>query len=251
MDKYSNVHVIHLSFNNGAEGFQIPINPEAIEVRQSGNGKTYDIVGKGNNAIPGENDAVGEINVIKSPGLMEISFKSYFPANDSPLVPKGVELEEPMVYTNMIRSWMHAKHPIRFIYVGRYDMVTRDADGKAVQDINIPASIERFEWKEVGGAPGDIEYSITLKEYRFYAAKKYDVVKENGKTILYQRMRDRLDERVRPETYILQEGDTLGIVARKILGDDSRRKEIQKLNGLTGADLKNLKAGQVIKIPQN
>lgn len=38
-------------------------------------------------------------------------------------------------------------------------------------------------------------------------------------------------------------------IAKRELGDGSRWKEIQKLNGLTDAQLKTLKIGSVLKLP--
>ncbi|PYI57018.1 LysM peptidoglycan-binding domain-containing protein [Paenibacillus flagellatus] len=249
--RYENIHAIRLSFNNEAEGFRLPINPESIEVRQSVSGKTYDIVGGGINAIPKEDESIGEINVIKGPQLMEISFKSFFPVNNS-LVIDGVNLKEPMWYVNKLRSWMHTKRPIRFIYVGYFAATSLAQQEREVHDINIPASIEKFEWREVAGSPGDIEYELALKEYRFYAARRYDVVQEDGKTILYTRPNERLDERVRPETYTLQPGDNLINVAMRFYNTDSSRyKDILALNGITDAEMKQLAPGRVIKLPAN
>lgn len=250
INKYANIHAIYLSYNNDAVKFRLPVNPEAIEVKQSGNGKTYDIVGGGKNEIPGESDAAGEINVIKSPSLMEVSFKGLFPANDSPLVIQGVELWEPMKYVNMIRGWMHSKYPMRFLYVGHFSEYTGETN-TSYNDINIPASIESFEWKEVAGAPGDIEYAITLKEYRFYSARKYDVFHdENGQVVLYKRMPDRLDERVRPETYTLKPGESLVDMAIRFFNQDSSMwKYIQEYNGLTTDQVGDLTAGTVLRVP--
>jgi hypothetical protein len=241
---------IYLSFNNQAEGFRIPVNPESIEVQESGNGKTYDIVGKGRGS---EETRAGEVNVIKNPKLPEISFSSIFPATAYPFVVTEI-LFEPMYYVNLIRKWKATRHPIRFIFVGHY------AEKLALQkysdkDINIPASIEKFTWKEVAGSPGDIEYTLTLKEYVFYSARKAIVKTDQaGNTVLIQQPPKRPDERIRPDTYTLKEGEDLMDVAMRWFDkdgkpDSSRSRDIQKLNDLTDSQTKKLKAGDVIKIP--
>jgi len=121
-----------------------------------------------------------------------------------------------------------------------------------MQDINIAASIEKFDWKEVAGTPGDIEYSITLKEYKFFSAQKVTAVKDtSGQTVLVKEPAPRPDMRVRPETYTLVKGDNLWKVAQRVLGDGSRHKEIQKLNGISEAEVGRLPVGMVLKIPQN
>lgn len=138
---------IWLSFNNQQEGFQIPVNPESIEVKDATDGKTYDIL------------KLGEINVIKSPKLTEYEWSSFFPAQAYPFLATDLVLE-PKQYVDYINKWKGTKRPIRFIY-------TSD-----IFDINEAVSIEEFQWKEVAGGEGDIEYTIRLKKYVFYAAKK-------------------------------------------------------------------------------
>ncbi|MFB6364242.1 LysM peptidoglycan-binding domain-containing protein [Paenibacillus elgii] len=248
----STVYQINLSYNNGAEGFQIPINPESIEVRETGKGKTYDIVGKGGGT---EETRAGEINVIKNPGLREIKFNSIFPARPDPTfkVPYIIEkvpLFEPMWYVGMIRKWMETKHPIRFIYIGSYAEYKYQTESKKTADISIPASIESFEWKEVAGSPGDIEYTLSLKEYVFYSARlsKFQA-QPNGEKVLVQQPPARPDERVMPETYTMVSGDTLNKVSKRFYGDTHRARDIQKLNGITDAETTRLLPGRVLKLP--
>lgn len=243
-------YTIYLSFNNQAEGFVIPVNPESIEIKEGGQGKTYDIVGKGGGT---DETRAGEINVIKNPHLKEISFSSIFPSQWYPFV-TSEHLFQPMYYINLIRKWQESRHPIRFVYAGHYTESALEQKIINLADINIPASIESFEWKEVGGSPGDIEYTLKLKEYVFYSARSVKVgTDSNGNTVLIQEPPKRPDERIRPLTYRLKKGDTLLRISKRFLGTDARWREIKELNGFTDADLKNFDAfaEKVIKIPQN
>ncbi|WP_438435400.1 LysM peptidoglycan-binding domain-containing protein [Gorillibacterium sp. sgz500922] len=243
-DKYE----LSIGFNNNAEGFKFPVNPEAISVEGGSNGKTYEIVGR----VTGEERKSGEVNVIKGPKLRTVSFSGVFPAQNSPYVVASV-LFEPMWYVGMIEKWMAARFPVRFIFAGHYKVFKFAQTGKAdYTDINIAASIESFTWKESGGTPGDIEYSITLKEYVFYSAQKVKVTVHpvTGQKTVTKAAPKRADERIRPQTYKLQPGDTLIEVAHKVLGDSSRWREIQLLNGLSDADLRKMPVGLVLKIPQ-
>lgn len=217
---------IWLSFNNQQEGFQIPVNPPSIEMREAGNSKTYDI------------SALGEINVIKNPKLTEFRFESFFPAQRYPFV-VGDHLFEPMFYVELIKKWMATNRPIRFVFTG------------ASFDINEPVSIESFDWKEVAGTSGDIEFTLVLKKYVFYAAKKVVPVASQATTTpaLVTKAPARPDDRQQPKTYTLVAGDTLWAVAQRFLGSGARYTEIQKLNNLTDADLKRLPIGKVIKLP--
>jgi hypothetical protein len=256
--KYS----ILLSFNNFAEYFIIPVLPESIEVKEDGNGKTYDIVGEGGGS---EETRAGEINVIKNPRLREISFTSTFPAQWYPFVMiKPNYLKTPSEYIEMIRKWRETKRPIRFIFTGsRHEIITaNDRVGEQGSyldyDINIPASIEDFTWKEVAGSPGDIEYTLKLKEYVFYSARKVRAVTlVDGNVVTVTDPPARPDERIRPETVMLKESDSLlrslmSVAMRYYNTDSSRMKDIQKLNGFSDAAMKRpVVAGTIIKLPQN
>lgn len=143
----------------------------------------------------------------------------------------------------MIEDWMNKRKPIRFIFTS------------LSLKINIAASIEIFNYKEMAGRPGDFEYELELKEYVFYAAKKVTLkttptASATGtKTTAKKEPAKRADERAKPKTATVKAGDTLMKIAKRELGDGGWWKEIQKLNGLTDAQLKTLKIGSVLKLP--
>lgn len=219
---------IWLSWNNQQEGFQIPINPGSIEIGDGSNSTTYDIVG------------LGEINVIQNPKLTTYGFSSFFPAQIYPFVSASTVLA-PFEYVNMIRRWMATKRPIRFVFTG------------ASFDINEAVSIEAFDWKEVAGWGGDIEYTLKLKKYVFYSAQRVNVTTRqtgNGTTqVLEKATKERSNERQIPKTHTLTPGESLWTVAKRALGDDSKWREIQRLNGITDAQVKQLPVGMVLKLP--
>ncbi|WP_343206944.1 LysM peptidoglycan-binding domain-containing protein [Brevibacillus brevis] len=223
----ADVHM-SLSFNNQQEIFIFPVLPEQIDIGDGQNSKTYTTEG------------LGEINVIKSPKLTTFKFESEFPSQAYPYVNQPQFLMRPIEYLTYIKKWMATKRPVRFIYAG------------TTFKINEAVSIEAFDWKEVAGTGGDIEFSIILKKYEFYAAQRVTVTTDkNGQTVLRKEPPKRPNERQVPATYKLGPGENLWIVAKKWLDDGSRYKEIQKLNGLTDADLKKLPVGLVLKLPQS
>ncbi|MCP3773660.1 peptidoglycan-binding protein LysM [Paenibacillus sp. MZ04-78.2] len=253
-------YFIYLSFNNQAEGWRLPVNPESIEISEEGQGKTYNIVGKGGGT---EETRAGEINVIQSPKLRTVSFSSFFPSksHNYPFIVQGIRefnkdyqylsdgIHSPMKYVRDIRKWMETKHPIRFMYIVRRKREDGTLDKEGDRDLNFPASIEKFEWKEVAGSPGDIEYSLSLKEYVFYSARNIPIVVDaNGETALIQKP-ERPKERVIPETYALVKDDWLIKVALKFYNDSSRARDIQKLNRIRNSKLRYLPIGMVLKLP--
>ncbi|URJ46373.1 LysM peptidoglycan-binding domain-containing protein [Paenibacillus polymyxa] len=232
-------HGIFLSYNNQEEAFRIPVNPEELSVKEAGDGSTYKIVGG------------DEINAIQSRKLTEISFSSFLPGQLYPFV-NGDELLPIPEYIALITKWMDAKRPIRFIY----SAISFDPGAqKSPQEIaiNMPVTIEEFEWKPVAGT-SDIEYTITFKKYVFYnavQAKVKQTTTKTGakKTTTTKAKAKRPNEKVKPKSVKVKAGDTLWIIAKKNLGDGSRYKEIQTLNKITNAQAKRLKVGQVLRLP--
>lgn len=237
------LYSIHLSYNNEAEGWQIPVNPESIEIKDKGQGKGYSIVGQGGGL---SETRAGEINVILSPQLKEISFSSIFPAVEAgafyPYLTSEIVFE-PMKYVLDLRKWMETKRPIRFVYTNGEEPWS---------GINIPASIESFEWKESAGVPGEIEYSLSLKEYVFYAARRVEIVmNENGEPVPVAQKEERPDERVTPRIHIVQPGDNLTNIAIKYYNKESGYwRDIQLFNDLPMDALKELPVGLAVKLPR-
>jgi nucleoid-associated protein YgaU len=225
-----------IAWNNAEEGWEFPVLPEKVTIKRNGAGKDYKIIG------------TGSVGTIEKPDLAEISFESFFPSQRSPLVnPKFLEnpdwIPDPNKFVNDINKWMHSGYPVRFIYVGMNNL---NKDYK----IYLPMTIASFERWEEGGSPGDIFYSLKLKEYVFYAPQRIRAVKAaDGTTKLIKEPPPRLDMRVPAKTYTLKPGDTLIRVARMQLGNSGRWREIMELNKITDSQLNKLPVGMVLQLP--
>jgi nucleoid-associated protein YgaU len=225
-----------IGWNNMAESWNFPVLPEKVTIKRNGSGKDYDIIGK------------GKIGTIEKPELAEISFESFFPAQNYPfnqnILYWNGENPDPNRYVNDINKWMHSGYPVRFIYVGSNTDVDKFK-------ISLPMSIVSFERWEEAGSPGDIFFSLKLKEYVFYSTRRITAVKKaDGTTVLRREPKQRPDERVPNTTYTLKPGDTLIYVSRMQLGDSGRWREIMELNKITYSQLNKLPVGMVLQLPQ-
>lgn len=221
------MYKMYLGINDGEEGFMLPVLPEKIEISENGDNKTYDVIN------------LGEINMINLPKLMEISFESFFPKHEGPYV-SSEQLFEPSFYLSKIREWREKKQKIRFIFVG------------SPLEVNNLFTIENFKCREEGGEVGDIHYSIDLKRYRSYAAKKVTIIQaqvtktDSNVAVVKSTSAPREVTPETPKTHTVVEGDTLWHIAKRYLGDGNRYMEIAKLNNIKNPD--SISNGQVLKI---
>lgn len=223
-------HFICLSHNSGAERIYFPVLPEALELKKKGNGENFNILG------------IGEITVLHTRELAEISFQSFFPASKQvpylSIHPGLVRV--PQYYIDSINKWQESKYPSRI-------------EVKAPNfSLTIPVSIAQFDRREVAGSGGDIEFKLTLKEYRFFAPQKIKMeTDENGNPVLRQEPPPRLDERVPATTYTVKAGDNLTKIARLMYNlDSARHKDIMEANNIGWHEVKTLQIGRVLKIPR-
>ena len=120
MGQLKNTTSIYLKF--GSTKIRIPVNPEEIEIKYPSNNKKQDIIG------------VGEVVVQKRPGLREVSWKGFFPGENSadPYINKGAK--SPQWYEKQISKAMKSKQKGRLI-ISRSDLY----------DTNMRCIISQFE----------------------------------------------------------------------------------------------------------
>ncbi|MBN1037891.1 LysM peptidoglycan-binding domain-containing protein [Clostridium botulinum] len=214
---------MRLSINEGREGFVLPVLPQEIEISDSGDNKTHNVIN------------LGEVNVINIPKLTKISFKSYFPRNNGPYV-NDKHFFRPHEYMRRLNEWRQNAEKVRFIFIG------------SEFEINDLFSIENLKFTEKGGEVGDIYYSIELKRYKPYYANRAVVIEtKNGVIVENYNTTLRPDDKVKVNSHKVVKGESLWHIAKKYLGDGSRYKEIAELNNISNPGL--IYPGQVINIP--
>ncbi|NFA98030.1 LysM peptidoglycan-binding domain-containing protein [Clostridium botulinum] len=225
------MYKMYLGINNGEEGFIFPVLPEKIEFDEDGNNKTYDIIN------------LGEINTINKPKLTEISFESFFPKHKGPYV-SSEQLFEPSFYIAKIREWRDKKQKIRFIFTG------------SPLEINDLFTIENFKPSEEGGEVGDVHYSIELKRYKNYAAKKVVIVtpktsaaNQSVKKVIANSKAARPSNTNKPKTHTVSGNDTLWHIAKRYLGDGNKWPQIYNLNKDKIKNPNLIYTGQVLRLP--
>src|SRR5690625_1901313 len=131
-----------LSYNNGAERLRLPVNPSTLQVRSP----------FGNTDV--EISHFGEYTVIGERGAAELSFESFFPAQYNETYCEYANFPSPAECVEIIERWRDQRKPLRFV-------VTET-------NVNFAITIRDFTYEvERAGSPGDIYYTLNMKEYRF------------------------------------------------------------------------------------
>lgn len=219
---------------------RLPLAPETFKTTIGNKNKTIELI------------SIGEANIIKSIGLRSFSFKVYLPKDYILSDLRLEDFKEPIFYLNKFREYKENAKPIRFI-------ITRILqDGKFIFDGNLLVSFESYTVTEKWGEEGSFWVDIKLKEYKSIVSE----IKEKNKDENENKSEDddtsdtiELEKEVQrttkdtPKEYTVVDGDNLWKIAKLLLNDGSRYKEIAELNGIN--DVNNIPVSMVLKLPES
>ncbi|MGG3801796.1 LysM peptidoglycan-binding domain-containing protein [Metabacillus fastidiosus] len=206
------IYEMWISTDDGEQRFRFPVLPQSIEVSNSSKNESVDIA------------KFGEVTILQKPGAEIFSFSSFFPIRYSPLVEYNGFLT-PWDCVKMFKKWKEDEKVLRFVITGTM--------------INSVVSLEEFNFNEDGGDVGNINYSLTLKEFKYVNVKKITKKKKISKKarpFFYKNPKNN-------QTYTVKKGDTLWALARKYYGDGSKWNKIWEANkdAIIKRDKRNLK----------
>lgn len=191
-----------LTYNAEKEKIQLPVLPESFSVKNGSKNDSISITG------------LGEITIMQGRPALEISFSSFFPATRFPGIQVNT-ITKPLTLIKKINEWKNGDKPVHFI--------------ATACGVDIYATIESFDYQEVGGDPGTYQYSIRLKEYREITIRQVDLDALN-KTATVNKEESRVDNTVKPKTYTVKAGDCLWNIARQFYGDGAQYTKIRDAN---------------------
>lgn len=206
-------------FRYAKEALQLPVNPSSFEVSSP-----YGI------GIIEVNN-LGEVTIPKNRGLREFRFESFLPAKYDPAYCVHNRIIPPTDFISIVEKWRDTEKPIRFIVT--------------TANINTLVLIPEFTyWPSPPGSPGEVQFSISLKEYRVPTVKKWT----HSSTPSNKQRPPKQKEQ--PKTYIVKKGDSLWSIAKRIYGDGSKWRKIYDANKkFIGKDPNRIYPGQKLVIP--
>lgn len=185
------------------DAIQLPILPPSIQIGMENGHQTVNVQTK------------GEVIVLGKKGLKTLELSSFFPNADYPFAAYAKD-RDPYEYVKKIESWM--EKPIRVT-------ITET-------NINLRFIIQSFSYGEPDGT-GDIEYTLSLKEYR--KPGKNSGTDDGGSSTGSQSEEDERKLLKRPaksaqKTYVVKKGDNLWNLAKKFYGSGARYKKLYNAN---------------------
>lgn len=212
------------------DGVQLPVAPPKLSTRITNKNKTITLMNE------------GEVNILKTAGLTELSFDILLPNSKYPFAVYPDGYQPATFYLEVIEKLKVNKEPFQFI-------VTRSKpNGDLLFDTNLKVTLEDYEIQEDAENGFDIVVPISLKQFRDYGTKKL-VIKtastspQSSKKVTTTQTRPSNKPPVKSHKVV--RGDTLWSLCKKYLGDGSKYPEIAKLNGIKNPNL--IYPGQVIK----
>lgn len=200
-----------------------PVTPGKLQVNINGTNKTLTLINE------------GEVNLIKSPGLTDISTEVLLPTlTEYPFAVYQNGFQKPDWYLEQLEKWKQSKKPVHF------KMLRTSPDGtELLWDTNIPITIEDYKIVEDADSQGfDVAVSISMKEYRNWGAKKLVIKKSKKKKNKSKKKKAVTKKKTRTvkdpaKSYVVKNGDCLINIAKKQLGDGDKWKSIYSLNKKT------------------
>lgn len=198
---------------------EMPLVPAKLTLTIKGNNRTVTLL----------ND--GEINILKKPGLTEITLPLTFPMHTDGYKPDH--------YLSLLEHAITTRTTTRFI------LTRRTPDGKLLFDTNMKVSVEDYTISEDAKKGMDVSVDVKLKQYRDYGTKTVTVKKGNKKT---ENQRT-TENKPKATTYTVKTGDTLWGIAKTYYGDGSKYNVIFEANKSVISDPNVITTGQVLTIP--
>lgn len=193
------------------DGMLLPITPSSLKITVGSTNKTVTLINE------------GEVNILKSPSLTEVTFDARFPSKQYPFSRETHTFD---YYRDKFLDLKESKKPFQFI------VLRHTPKGIPTWDTNMTVSLETFDMKESADDGDDVIVSFKLKQWKSYGSKS---VKVTGNNIVKPNSTndDRVTKDVVREDWTVKSGDTLWSISKSVYGDGSKWRQIYNANKTT------------------
>lgn len=219
-----------MSYDLFMNGVLYPVAPSKVQVKIGNNNKTVTLINE------------GEVNIIKTPGLKEVSFDLLLPNMKYPFAVYQNGFQRAEYYVNLLQALKDNGTTFQFI-------LSRKMQGNTnLHNTNLTVTLEDVTFTDDAKEGYDIKASIKLKEWRNYGTKTIKIISGNGAAVINEERAPSANEPKTGTTYTVQKGDTLWAIAKRFYGNGSHYTKIVNANpSISNPNL--IHPGQVLTIP--
>lgn len=206
----ANPYGYHFYFKDGSEVLTFPITPGELSINVGSKNKVVTLISE------------GDINILKSPSLIEVEFEARFPMRKYPYSREVSSFE---AYFEKFTELKEKKKSFRFI-------VTRTTpNGKRTWDTNLLMALEEFELKEDADEGDDVLMSFKLKQFKEYGVKLVPISNSKPETTSTSDAPRSTDNKTsESKSYTVKSGDCLWNIAKKFYGNGAKYTVIYNAN---------------------
>lgn len=186
---------------------RLPITPGELKISVGSRNETIDLINQ------------GEINILKSPSLIEVEFDACFPIHDYPFRKENTKYD---VYFEFFERLKEKKLPFRFI-ISRSNPRLKTPKRWGT---NLNVCLEEFEITESADDAGDVTINFKLKQYKPYGVK----IAPWGLKPHPSYVGNRPTKKTKQTAYTVKNGDTLWALSKKFYGDATKWRKIYSNN---------------------
>ena len=200
-----------------------PITPGELSIKVGSKNKVITLISE------------GDINVLKSPSLIEVEFEARFPMRQYPY---AGEFSSFATYFDKFQELKADRKPFRFI------VARTTPNGNRTWDTNLLVALEDFELKESADEGDDVIVSFKLKQFKEYGVKIVATSGSNPETTSTSEAPRSSDNKAsKSETYTIQSGDCLWSISKKFYGNGASWTKIYDANKTVIEDAANKHRG--------
>lgn len=197
----------------------LPITPSKVDIKIKGQNKSYTLINE------------SEINILKTPGLTEISFTAALPLlAGGPAYTAQKNTQKPDYYLTKLEQLMVRRTPFYFV-------IQRNIGSQnyGYQKLNLPnsmlVSLESYTITEDAKDGFEMSVDIKLKQYQTFGTKTVSITTDSSgkQKAEVSTVRD-ATQAENVVLYVVKNGDTLSSIAKQYLQDSSLWPKIYELN---------------------
>ena len=215
-----------------------PVTPSKLQVKISNKNKSVTLI----------ND--GEVNLIKTAGLTEISFELLLPNTRYPFAKYKSGFKRAKYFIDILEQFKVSKKPFQFIVIRKLQ------NRKRLFNTNIKVTLEDYQITEDAKSGFDAMVSVKLKQYRAYGTKICVLKKEEKPQASPPPPKEERPAENAPtpppntnQTYTVVRGDCLWKIAKRFYGNGAKYTIIFNANRDKIRNPNLIYPGQVLTIP--